>query len=84
MADEVQKEEKGIKAKNVSLIGQIIASVWVGGWCSAQFIKDIVNGNHIEITDILISGFAIAGCFVPVYFNMIMDKIKKIKFGGEE
>ena len=83
MAEE-KKEEKEIKAKSVSLIGQIIASVWVGGWCSAQFIKDIVNGNHIEITDILISGFAIAGCFVPVYFNMIMDKIKKIKFGGEE
>ena len=82
MAEE-KKEEKEIKAKSVSLIGQIIASVWVGGWCAAQFIKDIINGNHIEITDILISGFAIAGCFVPVYFNMIMDKIKKIKFGGE-
>lgn len=83
MAEE-KKEEKEIKAKSVSLIGQIIASVWVAGWCSAQFIKDIANGNHIEITDILISGFAIAGCFVPVYFNMIMDKIKKIRFGGEE
>ena len=26
---------------------------------------------------------AIAACFVPVYFNLIMDKIKEIKLGGE-
>lgn len=77
-------EEKTGKAKSVSLIGQIIASVWIGGWCAAQFIRDIISGNHIEITEIIFSGFAIAGCFIPVYFNMIMDKIKKIRFGGSE
>ena len=77
-------EEKTGKAKSVSLIGQIIASVWIGGWCAAQFIRDITAGNHIEIIEIIFSGFAIAGCFIPVYFNMIMDKIKKIRFGGNE
>lgn len=83
MAEE-KKEEKEIKAKSVSLIGQIIACIWVSGWCTAQFIRDIKAGNHIEITEIIFSGFAIAGCFVPVYFNMFMDKVKKIKFGGSE
>ena len=81
--EEIKIEEKSGRAKTVSLVGQIIACIWIGSWCSAQFINDIKNGNHIEITDILFSGFAIAGCFIPVYFNMIMDKIKKIKFGGE-
>lgn len=84
MAEEKIEEKKGIKAKSVSLVGQIVASVWVGGWSAFQFIKEIINGNHVQIADIILSGFAIAGCFVPVYFNMFMDKLKKIKFGGEE
>lgn len=83
MAEE-KKEEKEVKAKSVSLVGQIVASIWIGGWCTTQFVKDIISGNHIDITDIMISGFSIAGCFIPVYFNMLMDKIKKIKFGSDE
>lgn len=77
-------EEKGVHAKSASLWGQIIAAIWVGGWCAAQFVRDIVSGNHISVIDIIISGLAIAACFVPVYFNLIMDKIKEIKLGGRE
>lgn len=76
MAEE--KEEKKVKAKGVSLWGQIIASVWIAGWSAFKFIKDI---EEATITDFMISGFSIAGCFVPVYFNLIMDKIKEIRFG---
>jgi len=83
MTEEVKTEEKKSSAKSVSLIGQIVASIWIGGWCSAQFVKDLVNGTHIKMTDFIFSGFAIAACYVPVYFNLIMDKIKKIKFGGD-
>lgn len=86
MAEEIEKEiktEKGIKAKTASLWGQIIASIWVGGWCSVQNVKDIIAGNHIDIKEIIFSGLAIAACFTPVYFNLIMDKIKEIKLGGE-
>ena len=82
MSEEV-KEKKDIKAKDASLVGQIIASVWIGGLCLAVFITAIVRKQPVKITDIILSGFAIAGCFVPVYFNMIMDKIKNIRFGGE-
>ena len=82
MAEET-KEEKGVKAKSASLWGQIIASIWIGGWNTAQFIKDIINGNHIDGKDIILSGLAIAACFTPVYFNLIMDKIKEIRLGGE-
>lgn len=83
ITEEIKVEEKPGKAKSVSLIGQIIASLWIGGWCAAQFIQDIKSGNHIEISEIILSGFAIAGCFIPVYFNMIMDKVRKIKLGSE-
>lgn len=80
MAEEVQ-EEKKLKAKPVSLIGQIVAAVWIGGWSSFFIIKNI---NELRITDIILSGLAIAACFTPVYFNLIMDKIKDIKLGGEK
>lgn len=76
-----ENEKKGIKAKSVSLWGQIVAAVWVAAWSTYKFIKNI---DEATITDFIFSGFAIAGCFVPVYFNLILDKIKNIKFGGKE
>lgn len=81
MEEPQQEEKKGIKAKGASLWGQIAAALWIGGWNTAQFIKDIAGGQHIDGKEIILSGLAIAGCFVPVYFNLIMDKIKEIKLG---
>lgn len=77
-----KSETKGIKAKNASLWGQIAAAIWIGGWSSAQFLQNLKNGQQIRATDIIISGLAIAACFTPVYFNLIMDKIKEIKLGA--
>ena len=77
-----ENEKKGIKAKGASLCGQIAAAVWIGGWNAAQIIKDLTAGVHISGQDIIISGLAIAACFTPVYFNLIMDKIKEIKVGA--
>lgn len=77
-----ENEKKGIKAKGASLWGQIIAAVWIGGWNAAQFARDIMNGQHIAGNEIIFSGLAIAACFTPVYFNMVMDKIKEIKVGA--
>ena len=76
-----ENEKKGIKAKGASLWGQIVAAVWIGGWNTAQFAHDIINGQHIDGNSIIFSGLAIAACFTPVYFNLIMDKIKEIKLG---
>lgn len=73
---EVQEEKKTGKAKHTSLIAQIIAALWVAVWCGKKFVTETC-----EVSDIIFSGFAIAACFCPVYFNMILDKIKKIKFG---
>lgn len=80
MAEETEKEEKKVHAKNASLWGQIIAAVWVAGWSAFNFIK---NASNIQITDIIFSGLAIAACFSPVYFNLLLDKIKEIKWGKE-
>ena len=72
-------EKKGIGAKNTSLWAQIIAAVWVIGWNAAQFVRTLAAGGTIEQSQILYSGVTIAACFTPVYFNLIMDKIKEIK-----
>lgn len=72
----VETEKKSIKAKPVSLISQIIAALWIAVWCAKNFIT-----GKGETNDIIFSGFAIAACFCPVYFNLILDKIKNIRFG---
>lgn len=71
-------EKKEIKAKSASLIGQIIAAAWIAGWAAFYIIK---NAGSVKITDIIFSGMAIAACFSPVYFNMLLDKIKDIRWG---
>lgn len=82
MADTPTEEKKGIKAKGASLWGQIAAAVWVGGWNAAQFIKDLIAGRPLDVKAVIISGLAIAACFTPVYFNLLMDKIREIKLGA--
>lgn len=78
MAEEVKTEEKKVTAKTASLWGQIIAALWVAGWSAYKFVK-----NPAEISDVIFSGLAIAACFSPVYFNLLLDKIKAIKWGNE-
>ncbi len=75
-------EKKTVKAKSASLWGQIAAAVWIGGWNAAQFTNCLIKGIAINPTHIILSGLAIAACFTPVYFNLIMDKIREIKLGA--
>lgn len=82
MEEQTEAEDKKLTAKGASLWGQIIAAVWIGGWNAAQFARDIFKGQHVSATEIILSGLAIAACFTPVYFNLIMDKVKEIKLGG--
>lgn len=71
-----EQSQKGLKAKSTSLVAQIVASLWVAVWSGIKFF----NGEGTT-TDIILSGLAIAACFSPVYFNMLLDKIKAIRFG---
>lgn len=81
MAEEEKQEEKKLRAKPVSLIGQIVAALWVGGYGSYYIIKNI---STINVWDIIVLGLAIAACFSPVYFSLLLDKIKDIRWGGRE
>lgn len=69
-----------VKAKGVSLIGQIFAAVWVAFWCTYKFVKT----SDISVTDVLYSGIGMAACFSPVYFSIVLDKIKDIRFGDSK
>lgn len=80
MSEEVKTEEKQTGGKKeYTFFAQIIASVWVAGWNAFQFVKTILDGGKVDVIDIVISGFTIAGCFAPVYVSIILDKIKEIK-----
>jgi len=68
-------EKKSVSAKESSKWGQIVAAVWIAGWCSFAFI----SGKNIEVSDVILSGIGIAAMFIPVYFSIIMDKIKEIR-----
>lgn len=71
------EEEKKVHAKSASLWGQIIAAVWVAGWSAYKFVT-----SPVGVQDIIFSGLAIAACFSPVYFNLLLDKVKEIKWGN--
>ncbi len=72
------EKNKIVSAKGSSLIAQIVAAIWIGGWSTYKFLSSAPS-----IEDIMMSGLGIAACFLPVYFNLIMDKIKDIKLGGK-
>lgn len=61
--------------KSSSLAAQIVAAVWIAGW-SGWLIATTPQARSIG--DVVFSGLAIAACFVPVYFSIIMDKIAQI------
>jgi hypothetical protein len=73
------EEKKGLKAKSASLWGQIVGAVWIGGWGAYKLIQE---KGAVDVKDIILLGLAIAACFVPVYFNMIMDKLHDIIRGA--
>lgn len=73
--------KKKLTAKGSSLAGQIIAAIWIAGWSAFKFAMD---PKGISVTDVLMSGLGIAGCFMPVYFSILMDKIRDIRLGGKE
>lgn len=67
-------------AKEQSKLAMIIAALWIA-------LGTIFKGLgfiQLEVSEIIFSGFSIAACFIPVYFSIIMDKIKDIKLGKGE
>ena len=77
MAEEVQKEEKGIKAKTVSLIGKIIggAILLIGLTLNAFKVWEV------PINDLIKVAFAEMAVFGTIDINIALDKF--IKKGDE-
>lgn len=67
-------------AKNSSLFAQIAAALWIAGWHAWKFLQ--MEPADIQSGDITLSGLTIAACFTPVYFNMVLDKLKGTRNGG--
>jgi hypothetical protein len=67
-----------VSGKDTSLWAQIIAAVWIAGWSSYKFVT---NPGLIDVGDVMLSGIGIAACFMPIYFSIIMDKIRDIRVG---
>jgi hypothetical protein len=63
------KKNKALKAKGISFGYQNIAAIWIIVWSVRKFLSESPT-----IREIIVSGLAIAACFTPVYFNLIMDK----------
>ena len=70
-----------MKAKTASLLAQVAAALWITVWASILFSKTI---DKITIWDIIIAGLGIAACCSPIYFNIVMDKVKEWKLGKAE
>lgn len=73
MAEEIKTEEKGIKAKTVSLIGKII-----GG--SILLIGLVLNAFgvwNVDINDLIKVAFSEMAVFGTIDINIALDKIIK-------
>jgi len=77
MSDIVEKPSKMPSAKGSSKVAQIFAAIWIAGWSAYKFI----SGASLTVEDIMLSGIGIAATFTPVYFSIILDKIKDIRIG---
>lgn len=77
MSDVAEKPKRIPTGKDSSKMAQIFAAIWIAGWSAYKF----VSGASITVEDIMLSGIGIAATFTPVYFSIILDKIKDIRIG---
>lgn len=71
-----EESEKKKGAKQYSLFSMIIAGLWIG---TLTVLKGLGIINLDVKSEIITTGIAIAGVFSPVYFSIMLDKIKEIK-----
>lgn len=77
------EEKKGAKPKDVSFKSMIISAVWIGVWTALKAVLPLISGKSlgIEMWEIGLSGFMIGAAFSPVYFSIMLDKVKEMKIG---
>jgi hypothetical protein len=65
-------------AKKSSFLAQVFAALWVAVLAILKGLGKI----QMEMTDIILSGGAIAAAFCPVFVSIWLEKIRDIKWGG--
>jgi len=81
----IEETKKTISAKEISKWSMIIAGLWIAGLHLLKAFWGLISPETIfglETGDIILSGVALAAIFTPVYFSIVLDKIKEIKLGG--
>ena len=88
---EEKKDDKKTSPKQISFFAMILSGIWIA---VLSLIKAFwgVFGTFIDklrdvsfgltIGDIVFSGVILAAVFTPIYFSIILDKLKEIKLGG--
>ena len=78
-------------AKEITLFAMILAGVWIIVLCLVKAfwgvfgilwkpLKEVTFG--LSVGEILYSGVVLAAVFTPIYFSIILDKVKEIKMGS--
>jgi hypothetical protein len=81
----IESTKHTASAKEISKWSMVIAALWIGGFSLCKALWGIIAPGTVfglEMSDIIFSGLALAGVFTPVYFSIIMDKVKEIKLGN--
>lgn len=73
MDEEIKVEDKGLKAKKVSLAGKIIAGVII----LVGFVLKCLHIFDCEVDDLIKVGFSILAICMPIDFNISLDKFLK-------
>ena len=88
---EEKKEDNKASPKQVSFFAMILSGIWIGVLSLVKAfwgVLGIIIAPLKEITfgltmgDIVFSGVILAAVFTPIYFSIILDKVKEIKLGG--
>ena len=74
-------EKPTISAKEISKWSMIVACLWIGLLTLAKALWGFVSDRPfgLEVNEIIMTGLALAAVFSPVYFSIILDKVREIR-----
>lgn len=73
--------KKATDARELSKWGQLVAALWIATLSGVKFFR--MSAESIEMTDIILSGMAIFGCFAPTVVSIWLDKFVEMKKAGK-
>lgn len=75
-----------MNAKKVSKASMVFASAWIMILSLIKAFWSLISPAEfgLSMNEIVLSGIIIAAVFTPVYFSIILDKIKDIKIVSKE